>query len=420
VACLTLQDWEDLTNKYKHSKKKSEKELYETLSESFLPEIVKMFAEKEKEEKRKLLLMQPKRASSRIERKKQEQEERERLLAEKMEEARKLEEDYDEKLKMEEDEIRAKDREERIKARDQAKELRSQRFMERELKSSYLKSRYDSDEEEKMVTRDPSYNPGRVQTNVKNESDPEEEEEEDDYEDDRDSGNERYSSSSRSRTNFTNALLRVGTKSTKDSSLDKPVRKGPGLLLEAAGRSLAQRAGGSTQSYKSGTGGSSILSGGSTIGGLSFGLASSKISFGLYRGDLPVDHASYIKPKSENTSPSNNDLGADKEENESRLGKASDNTRQKVFSNWGGEFFKKNLDYRANTNKILEKMNLTSKSNGDNSSNNSASGSSGNSSSWMKSASSGSTGSSKRPFEQDNSTNSPSKKLKSSFLNSYS
>ena len=84
VACLTLQDWEDLTNKYKHSKKKSEKELYETLSESFLPEIVKMFAEKEKEEKRKLLLMQPKRTSSRIERKKQEQEERERLLAEKV------------------------------------------------------------------------------------------------------------------------------------------------------------------------------------------------------------------------------------------------------------------------------------------------------------------------------------------------
>ena len=61
-----------------------------------------------------------------------------------MEEARKLEEDYDEKLKMEEDEIRAKDREERIKARDQAKELRSQRFMERELKSSYLKSRVSS------------------------------------------------------------------------------------------------------------------------------------------------------------------------------------------------------------------------------------------------------------------------------------
>ena len=266
-----------------------------------------------------------------------------------------------------------------------------------------------------MVTRDPSYNPGRVQP-IKNESD-EEEEDDDDDDYDRDSGNERYSSS-RSRTNFTNALLRVGTKSTKDSSLDKPVRKGPGLLLEAAGRSLAQRAGGSNQSYKSGTGGSSILSGGATIGGLSFGLASSKISFGLYRGDLPVDHGSYTKNKSENTSPSNNDgLGADKEENESRLGKASDNTRQKVFSNWGGEFFKKNLDYRANTNKILEKMNLTGKSNGDSTGNSSsASGSTASGSSWMKSAS---TGGSKRPLEQD-SNNSPSKKLKSSFLNSYS
>ena len=265
-----------------------------------------------------------------------------------------------------------------------------------------------------MVTRDPSYNPGRVQPKIKDSDEEEEDDDDDDY--DRDSGNERYSTS-RSRTNFTNALLRVGTKSTKDSSLDKPVRKGPGLLLEAAGRSLAQRAGGSNQSYKSGSGGSSILSGGATIGGLSFGLASSKISFGLYRGDLPVDHGSYTKNKSENNSDNNDGLGlgADKEENESRLGKASDNTRQKVFSNWGGEFFKKNLDYRANTNKILEKMNLTGKSNGDSSGSTSASGSA-SGASWMKSAS---TGGSKRPLEQD-SNNSPSKKLKSSFLNSYS
>lgn len=33
-------------------------------------------------------------------------------------------------------------------------------------------------------------------------------------------------------------------------------------------------------------------------------------------------------------------------------------TTKKIFSNWGGEFFKKNLDFRANTNKILEKMQL--------------------------------------------------------------
>lgn len=58
-----------------------DRELFETLSESFLPEIVKMFAEKEREERRRMLMLQPKRASSRIERKKMEQEDRDRILA---------------------------------------------------------------------------------------------------------------------------------------------------------------------------------------------------------------------------------------------------------------------------------------------------------------------------------------------------
>jgi hypothetical protein len=40
-----------------------------------------MFAEREREERRRLLMMQPKRASSRIERKRQDQEEKDRLLA---------------------------------------------------------------------------------------------------------------------------------------------------------------------------------------------------------------------------------------------------------------------------------------------------------------------------------------------------
>ena len=35
-----------------------------------------------------------------------------------------------------------------------------------------------------------------------------------------------------------------------------------------------------------------------------------------------------------------------------------DQSTKRIFSNWGGEFFKKNLDFRANTNKILEKMQL--------------------------------------------------------------
>ena len=81
VACLSQQDWEDLTEKYKKSKKKGDKDLFETLSESFLPEIRKMFAEKEREERRKLLMLQPKRASNRIERKRLDQEEKDRQFA---------------------------------------------------------------------------------------------------------------------------------------------------------------------------------------------------------------------------------------------------------------------------------------------------------------------------------------------------
>ena len=35
VACLTQNDWEALATKYKKSKKKCDKELYETLNENF-------------------------------------------------------------------------------------------------------------------------------------------------------------------------------------------------------------------------------------------------------------------------------------------------------------------------------------------------------------------------------------------------
>ena len=84
VACLTLKDWEDLTAKYQKSKKKYDKELFETLNDNFLPEIIKMFAEKEREDRRKLMLMGPKRTSNRIERKRREQEDKDRLMAEKV------------------------------------------------------------------------------------------------------------------------------------------------------------------------------------------------------------------------------------------------------------------------------------------------------------------------------------------------
>ena len=225
--------------------------------------------------------------------------------------------------------------------------------------------------------------------------------------------------------NIINALLKVGTKSIKDVSLDKPVRKSPGLLLESAGRSLLQRRsipGDSDNNTSNGVG----------QGGLSFGLCSAKISFGLYGGHLDIGQSgqSASGSDSEPSVPSKNESDSEKQHivstnytskngsnetyshskaiNEvssptrnlsfstlsnknytsstakisvtsplSKFGQLSgtkivigntnedtQNTqnspqKQKAFSNWGGEFFKKNLDYRANTNKILEKMNLT-------------------------------------------------------------
>ena len=96
LACSAQSQWTDLAGRLKKSKKKADKELLETLNENFLPEIEKMFLEKEREEKIKLL-MANKRTSSRIERVREQREiefqkrkevERQRELEQKEEEAR--------------------------------------------------------------------------------------------------------------------------------------------------------------------------------------------------------------------------------------------------------------------------------------------------------------------------------------------
>lgn len=372
VACLTLQDWEDLTNKYKKSKKKSDRDLYDTLNDNFLPEIVKMFAEKEREDRKRLLMMQPKRASNRLELKRKEQEERDRELALKLEEERSIEEEYDEKLRLErerhEKEEQELTRQERQKQRELMKELREQRASEREVaqaiamlkeqqsrdaakrksKSKVLSDGEEPDDEKSDIPFQP---PKRISVSRDEDEDDEEDDEDELGPDDDEvvmpAGKlSRKERGGPSKSNFTNALLRAGTKSTKDSMLDKPVRKQPGLLLETAGRSLMQK-------RNSDDGG--VASKPSTS--ISFGLLSSKISFGLYEGHLPMDHSSYTK-----TSPSDDSRLGDSGLETTSLGglRTADglSSTKKVFSNWGGEFFKKNLDYRANTNKILEKMNL--------------------------------------------------------------
>ena len=157
--------------------------------------------------------------------------------------------------------------------------------------------------------------------------------------------------SSTTRTIFSNALIRAGTKSTKDSSLekekqktikdlvDKPlVRKTPGLLLQSAGVGLLNKAKEKESPEES--------------GGLTTQLTSprrgSGISFGLWGGHLPVEQSiiSSTLTSTYDDKPGDSLLIEDKKEE----------SRKKVFSNWGGDFFKKNLDFRANTNRILEKL----------------------------------------------------------------
>ncbi|OXU17702.1 hypothetical protein TSAR_001147, partial [Trichomalopsis sarcophagae] len=55
VVCFTLQDWSRLVEKFKDSKHATERKLYKTLSQDFMPEIPKLFDLKEKQQRRKIL-----------------------------------------------------------------------------------------------------------------------------------------------------------------------------------------------------------------------------------------------------------------------------------------------------------------------------------------------------------------------------
>lgn len=53
VICFTEQDWQNLANKFKHSKSKKESALYKILTEDFLPNIPVLFKAKEAERRRR-------------------------------------------------------------------------------------------------------------------------------------------------------------------------------------------------------------------------------------------------------------------------------------------------------------------------------------------------------------------------------
>ena len=75
LSCCTEQDWQQLADRLRVSRKKPDRELLATLETNFLPEIARMFAAQEREERLRLL-MANKRSSSRIDRRRQEAEER--------------------------------------------------------------------------------------------------------------------------------------------------------------------------------------------------------------------------------------------------------------------------------------------------------------------------------------------------------
>ncbi|XP_076272588.1 CECR2 histone acetyl-lysine reader dikar isoform X2 [Rhynchophorus ferrugineus] len=66
VICFTEEDWFQLTKKFKNSVSKPERALYHTLSKNFLPELPRLFKEKERQARKRLLENQPRRTSDRL------------------------------------------------------------------------------------------------------------------------------------------------------------------------------------------------------------------------------------------------------------------------------------------------------------------------------------------------------------------
>lgn len=48
MVCFSEQDWDKITESFRDSTSKNERALFHTLAEDFLPEIPRLFAEKER------------------------------------------------------------------------------------------------------------------------------------------------------------------------------------------------------------------------------------------------------------------------------------------------------------------------------------------------------------------------------------
>ena len=146
LACSSEAHWNDLAAKYKKSKRKQDKELYEVLRDNFMPEIIKMFQDKEKEERIKLMMMN-KRSSNRLDRKRAEKEKE-------FEEKRQREERMELERRVEEEKAARREKENKQKGRAERAKLREQKFLPVEMNSRLLPNR-KRDREEERSGREP-------------------------------------------------------------------------------------------------------------------------------------------------------------------------------------------------------------------------------------------------------------------------
>jgi hypothetical protein len=70
-VCMSLQDWIDLNERYKTSKKKLDHEISSLIEVNYLPEMPALFQKAEKERMQRLLALAPKRQSQRLQVKQQ-------------------------------------------------------------------------------------------------------------------------------------------------------------------------------------------------------------------------------------------------------------------------------------------------------------------------------------------------------------
>lgn len=107
MVCFTESDWERLALNTEDSENRDVKALNLVITEDFLPEIPRLFEEKERLQRKRLLEMQPRRQSTRLEKLKLQKEERKKYED--------LCRDHDDKTKKKENQKKKQEKRQKVK-----------------------------------------------------------------------------------------------------------------------------------------------------------------------------------------------------------------------------------------------------------------------------------------------------------------